>query len=152
MRINFDMDGTIANLYGVENWLDCLINEDAYPYAVAETLVNMNVLARYLNKLQKMGCEIGIISWLAKNGADEYNREVTRVKKNWIKKHLRSIKFDYVEIIEYGYCKNEFCGSDEDILFDDEKNNREEWTGKAFDETEILKVLKELIENRGALN
>ena len=25
--INFDMDGTIANLYGVEGWLNDLINE-----------------------------------------------------------------------------------------------------------------------------
>lgn len=31
MRICFDMDGTIANLYGVENWLDYLINKDTYP-------------------------------------------------------------------------------------------------------------------------
>lgn len=26
--IYFDMDGTIANLYGVENWLDYLIAND----------------------------------------------------------------------------------------------------------------------------
>ena len=25
ITINFDMDGTIADLYGVENWLDYLI-------------------------------------------------------------------------------------------------------------------------------
>ena len=31
MTIYFDMDGTIANLYGVESWLDFLQKEDAYP-------------------------------------------------------------------------------------------------------------------------
>ena len=30
MRICFDMDGTIANLYGVENWLEYLIAEDVF--------------------------------------------------------------------------------------------------------------------------
>ena len=29
----FDMDGTIANLYGVDNWLDKLHASDASPYA-----------------------------------------------------------------------------------------------------------------------
>ena len=34
--IYFDMDGTIANLYGVDGWLDMIINRDATPYKVAE--------------------------------------------------------------------------------------------------------------------
>lgn len=38
MRICFDMDGTIADLYGVENWLDYLIAEDVKPYAEARFL------------------------------------------------------------------------------------------------------------------
>ena len=35
MRICFDMDGTIANLYGVENWLAYLVAEDVKPYKEA---------------------------------------------------------------------------------------------------------------------
>ena len=66
MRICFDMDGTIADLYGVENWLDYLIAEDVKPYAEAKVLVNMNSLARRLNTLQRNGYEIVIISWLSK--------------------------------------------------------------------------------------
>ena len=53
--INFDMDGTLADFYGVENWLDYLINENPYPYEVAKPLVNMSILARRLNKLQREG-------------------------------------------------------------------------------------------------
>ena len=34
--ICFDMDGTIANLYGVHNWLEMLRAEDPTPYALAE--------------------------------------------------------------------------------------------------------------------
>ena len=49
----FDMDGTIANLYGVENWLGYIIAEETKPYAIAEPLVNMNALARVLNRLNR---------------------------------------------------------------------------------------------------
>ena len=55
ITINFDMDGTIADLYGVENWLDYLIAENTRPYAIAKPLVNLSALARKLNALQRMG-------------------------------------------------------------------------------------------------
>ena len=141
MRICFDMDGTIANLYGVENWLDCLIAEDVKPYREAETMLNMNSLARKLNKLQKMGNEIVIISWLSKCGSDEYNEAVTATKKAWLKKHLGSVKFDEMNIVKYGTPKQIFCQSENDILFDDEKQNRDNWTGKAYNVHNILEVL-----------
>ena len=71
MTIWFDMDGTIADLYGVENWLDYLIAEDVKPYAEAKPLVNLSRLARYLNRLQKAGYNLGVISWLSKCGTDD---------------------------------------------------------------------------------
>ena len=144
MRIAFDMDGTIADLYGVENWLDMLINEDATPYAIAKTLINMNILARYLNKLQKMGYEIGIISWLAKNSTDAYDNKVTEAKKNWLKKHLASVQWDFIEIVKYGTNKNLVCTDENDILFDDEQHNRIEWNGTAYNVHNIIEVLKGL--------
>ena len=85
MRINFDMDGTIANLYGVDGWLEMLTANDPTPYAIAKPLVNLSRLARYLNKIQKMGIEIGVISWLAKNSNAEYDTAVTEAKMNWLK-------------------------------------------------------------------
>ena len=70
-QINFDMDGTIANLYQVENWLEMLLNNDPTPYRIAKPMVNMSILARYLNRLIANGWEINIISWLSKNNAIE---------------------------------------------------------------------------------
>jgi phosphoglycolate phosphatase-like HAD superfamily hydrolase len=66
-KIWFDMDGTIADFYGVEGWLADLEAYNVRPYAIAKPLVNMQRLARRLNTLQKMGYEIGIISWLSKS-------------------------------------------------------------------------------------
>ena len=65
ITINFDMDGTIADLYGVDNWLEYLINENPYPYANAEPLLRLSALARKLNALQRNGYDLAIISWLS---------------------------------------------------------------------------------------
>lgn len=145
--IFFDMDGTLADLYGVEGWLGCLIASNALPYEIAKPLVRLSALARLLNRLKEKGFRIGIISWLSKSGTSEYNEEVRTVKQDWLDKHLKSVHFDEVNIVEYGTPKNQFCKTEQDILFDDESRNREAWTGKAYSENEILEILKELLKN-----
>lgn len=80
--IFFDLDGTLADLYGVEGWLDMLIASDALPYEIAKPLVRLSALARLLNGLQKKGYRIGVISWLSKNSTPEYEQDVTAAKKN----------------------------------------------------------------------
>ena len=144
MRICFDMDGTIADLYSVENWLNYLIAEDTTPYKEAKPMVNMNALARRLNALQRKGYEIGVISWTSKNGSAQYNASVSSVKRAWLHKHLASVRFNFIEIVPYGYNKNNFAKNIEDVLFDDEENNRKNWSGKAYDVKNILEILKTL--------
>jgi hypothetical protein len=75
-EIWFDMDGTIANLYAVENWLADLRSESVRPYAEALPMLNFSLFARLLNRLQADGWKIGIISWTAKNGSETYNLAV----------------------------------------------------------------------------
>lgn len=140
--IFFDMDGTIADLYGVENWLNYLIASDALPYEIAKPLIRLNALARILNRLQKQGYKVGVISWLAKNSNTDYDEKVTRAKKEWLKKHLASVNFDEIHIVKYGTPKQTFAKTENDILFDDEEKNRNDWTGKAFDVNEIIEILK----------
>lgn len=137
--INFDMDGTIADLYGVENWLNDLINSNPRPYAVAKPLVKMQVLARMLNKKKKQGFTINVISWLAKNSTPEYDEKVKNAKINWLKKHLKSVEFDNIFIVKYGTPKQNLAKG---FLFDDEINNRINWKGIAFDVNNILNDLK----------
>lgn len=141
--IFFDMDGTIADLYGVENWLDFLIAADALPYEIAKPLIRLNTLARILNRLQKEGYKIGIISWLAKNSTADYDAAVTKAKKDWLKKHLASVNFDEIHIVKYGTPKQMFANNKTDVLFDDEEKNRNAWIGKAFDVNNIINILKE---------
>lgn len=140
-EINFDMDGTIADFYGVENWLDYLINRDPFPYKMAKPLVNLSVLARYLNRLQKNGYKINIISWLAKNSTEEFDEKVAETKKKWLKTHLPSVKWDKIMIVQYGVNK---ASLGKGILFDDEENNRKMWGCGAYDVHNILEILKTL--------
>lgn len=144
MTIYFDMDGTIANFYGVDGWLDYLEASDPTPYEVAEPLLNFSYMARLLNKIQKNGIEIGIISWLSKSGTEEFDMEVERVKSEWLYKHLPSVHWDKIHIVKYGYGKFNFATSEDDILFDDEETNRTDWTGIAKTPDEILATLKAL--------
>lgn len=137
-KIWFDMDGTITDLYGVEGWLEDLIAGNTRPYAEAKPLVNMQRLARRLNTLQKMGYEIGIISWLSKNGTDEFNRQVTKTKIAWLKAHLASVEFNEIHIVTYGTPKH-LIGKG--ILFDDELPNREKWGKGAYEPKDIFTVL-----------
>lgn len=140
-EIWFDMDGTIADLYGVEGWLDMLLNENTKPYEIAKPLVNMRELAKVLNRLIEKGWEIGVISWLAKNGTNDYNKKVAIAKIKWLSKHLKSVKFAKIDIVEYGTPKQINRNG---ILFDDEKQNRENWLGIAYNVENIIQVLREL--------
>lgn len=140
-QINFDMDGTIANFYGVENWLDYLMARDPYPYAAAKPLVNMSALARQLNRLQRNGYEINIISWLAKNSTDEFDEMVTITKIRWLRQHLPSVHWDNITIVKYGTNKSTLGKG---ILFDDEEPNRNMWGEGAYDVHNILEILKAL--------
>ena len=142
MTIYFDMDGTIANLYGVENWLPKLQNEDASPYTDAEPLVRLATLARLLNKLQRNGHKIGIVSWLAKNSTNEYDIKVTNAKIEWLNTHLKSVQFDEIKIGKYGTPKSTMVDDKNGILFDDEEPNRIEWQGIAHNVDNIIGILK----------
>ena len=140
--IYFDMDGTIADLYGVTNWLEYLMEENTLPYEVAKPLLRLSALAKILNRLQKDDFKIGIISWTSKRGSDEYNTAVTAAKEKWLRTHLKSVQFDEIHIVKYGTLKDKFRNTDKDILFDDEERNRKEWCGQAYDVDNILEILK----------
>lgn len=141
-QINFDMDGTIADLYGVENWLEDLINGSARPYKVARPLVDMRKLAKLIDMAQVQGIEVNIISWLAKNSNDEYDKKVIQAKIKWLKKEMPHTHFDNIYILPYGTPKEEYGNG---VLFDDEEKNRNNWKGIAFDVYNLLEDLQKLV-------
>ena len=143
--IYFDMDGTFVNLYGVENWLDDLVNKRVRPYAEAKPMFSFSIFARFLHRLQNNGYKIGIISWVAKNSNENYDSAVAETKKTYLAKHLPSVKWDEIHILKYGTPKSSVgCG----YLFDDEEPNRTDWVengGVSFGVDNIFGELKNLL-------
>lgn len=147
MTIYLDLDGTVVNFYGVPNWLECLEAQDSTPYRVAKPLVHLSTLARYLNRLQARGYNIGIISWLSKSGTDKFNAEVAEVKRDWLAKHLPSVQWDEIHIVPYGVPKSNCATCPNAILFDDEQRNLNEWTANTHNMAYNADLLMEILRN-----
>lgn len=141
----WDMDGTIADLYAVDEWLQKLRAEDPTPYAEAAVLWNMSQLARLMNQVQQLGYKLGIISWTSKGGSASYNEAVKQAKLGWLKEHLASVSWDSICVVNYGTPKSLVMQTEDDILFDDEKPNRDAWLGEAYEPEMMVKVLKTLL-------
>lgn len=142
----FDMDGTIADLYGVDGWLNDLRTENTRPYEIAEPLYNMTKLAEVLNILRENGWTVAITTWLAKDGSKEYNKATAYAKKNWLAKH--NFPYDEIHCVKYGTTKANCTRNKADfqILIDDNKKVRDGWTlgttvNAKFDILPFLKAL-----------
>ncbi len=148
--ICFDMDGTIADLYNVGGWLQCIRNENPLPYEIADPLVDMAELRELLLKLKAQGWEIRIISWLSKDSSEWFKDEVRKAKWDWLKQY--DFPFDAVHLIQYGAtkadCVRRIVQNDEGILIDDDSRVRHGWRlGRSYDpaEYDILEILEDLL-------
>ena len=145
--IVFDMDGTIANLYAVDGWLDMLRAENPAPYEMAEPMYNMNELNETLNMLREKGWKVVITTWLAMDATAEYNKAVTKAKKEWLQKY--NFPADEIHCVKYGRTKADCTRKKADfqILIDDNKKVRDGWTlGTTVNANyDILPFLKALI-------
>ena len=141
----FDLDGTLADLYSVPDWLPKLRASDPSPYMDAKPMLNFSLLARYLNQLQEKGYKIGIVSWASKGGSRSYNKEVANTKLAWLKAHLRSVQWDRIVITVYGVEKSKYMQNTDDILFDDNEEIRDSWIGDAYEPSQIMEILKGLV-------
>lgn len=143
MNIYFDMDGTLANFYGVNGWLKDLEASNPRPYIEATPLFDFNELTEILHHLQMLGHSIGIVSWLSKTGTDNFNQAVTTAKMEWLHRHLPSVEWDEIHIVKYGTPKSTVVSA-HGVLFDDEERNRIEWGGNAYDVQNILDILRKM--------
>ena len=123
-----DMDGTIADLYGVEGWLDDLIAHNVRPYATAKLLYNeVDILETLLN-LRSKGYNIGIISWGSKERNADYDRAVELAKRQWLIEKCFDLVLDKIIVTPYGVRKADTCRQyGKGILVDDEEQNRKAW-------------------------
>lgn len=143
----FDMDGTIANFYGVVGWLDYLKESNPTPYIVAEPLYNMEELRTVLEMLKLFGWRIVVTSWLAKDSSKEFDKEVRQAKLDWL--DIFNFPYDEIHLVKYGTtkanCTRKLGGYQ--IIVDDNESVRNGWSlGATIDANEdILPYLYKLI-------
>ena len=124
----FDMDGTLADFYGVENWLEDLKNKNVRPYVEAKPLYDMDTLVTLLELFKTIGYEIIITSWLAKGATKAYDEKVRKAKKEWLAKY--QFPYDEIHLVKYGTTKAN-CTRNKggfQILVDDNEKVRKGWT------------------------
>ena len=138
----WDMDGTIADLYGVTDWLPKLMAEDASPYVDANSLYDMDIINALLNEFRACGWRIVVTTWLAKGSTRNYDRKVRKAKIDWLAR--MGFRYDEIHLVKYGTtkanCTRKLGGYQ--VLIDDNEKVRKGWTlGDTIDPT------KNLIEN-----
>lgn len=146
--IVFDMDGTIADLYNVNNWLGDLRSENVRPYVEAKPMYNMEELASLLLQAKLQGFIIAVTTWLAKESSKEYKKAVTKAKKEWLANY--NFPYDEIHLVAYGTTKANCTRkkAEYQVLVDDNAQVRKGWTlGDTINANEnIIPELKELLQ------
>ena len=124
--VYLDMDGTIANLYGMNNWLESLENEVEGLFLNCEPLVSENKLKEFFPSEEY---ELRICSMTPLNATNEYCQVVIKEKNQWLDKYFPSIT--HRVYMEYGNHKN-LKNSKNHILIDDNETIRNSYKGLAL--------------------
>ena len=145
--IVFDMDGTLASLYKVNNWLEKLRAFDPSPYMDAAPIYDMLAVNRLIADLKAAGFRIAVTSWLSKGSTPEYDAATRKAKRDWLAKY--GFPYDEIHLVKYGTPKVKCTRGKADfqILVDDNAEVRSAWTlGDTIDATkDILVELAKLI-------
>ena len=143
----FDMDGTIADLYGVQGWLEDLRNENPRPYEMAKPMYDMETLGYILEILKAQGWKVVVTSWLSKESTREYDEMVRKAKREWLARYQFPV--DEIHLVKYGTtkanCTRKLGGYQ--ILVDDNETVRKGWTlGETINANEnIIEKLVDLL-------
>lgn len=146
----FDMDGTIADFYGVKGWLQYLDKSDTTPYEKANPMYDMDMLESLLTILKDLfNYRVIVVTWLSKTGTKKFNNDTRVVKKDWLDKF--SFPYDELHMVKYGTTKANCVrhhGKNQ-ILFDDNASVRKGWSlGQTVDASKenIVEFLMDLID------
>ena len=146
--IVFDMDGTIADFYGVDGWLNDLQNENTRPYDIAEPLYNMEVFNAIIDVLKLQGWRIVVTTWLSKGATKAFEDRTRASKLAWLERY--GVQYDEIHLVRYGTTKANATRrlGGYQILVDDNAKIRQGWhLGSTIDANknildELLKVLE----------
>lgn len=89
VKIYFDLDGTLFDLYGKKDWLTYL--EDEIPGAFKGDFlpsIDVNRLYDIMKSLAINGVQFEVITWLPRGASPEYS-EICKIEKiEWVKQYV----------------------------------------------------------------
>ena len=130
INISFDLDGTLFDLYGKENWLYLLENHlcGAFEGDMLPEIDKREFLT-IVYKLRDLGVHFEVVTWLPKNATKEYEWVCTEEKKRWCAEHLPFI--NSVRCVPYGTPKQKVASpAGRMYLIDDNSQICAEWETK----------------------
>lgn len=142
MVIAIDMDGTIADLYSVADWLPRLRAQDATAYRDAAPLVDAGELRHALAYARATrGVQVEFVTWGSRGDTTPAFECATEdAKRDWLDRN--GFTYDALRYAPHGTPKSTLV-SGPGVLIDDEDGNRREWEdshmGRAFDPTDICR-------------
>lgn len=124
--VYLDMDGTIADLYSQNNWLEALRAEQDGLFISCKPLTTQDeLLAFFPTEIY----EIRICSMTPKEASDDYCQRVIEEKNAWLDEYFPIIT--HRVYMKYGHNKN-LRNSVNHILVDDNEIIRENFRGLAL--------------------
>ena len=151
IKIYFDLDGTVYDLFGVPNWLEKLNTEDVSVYSEGSSLF-ANDFYKVVSALMRYGVRFGVITWGSMTATPEFAEQTREVKLNWVQENLPFVEtFVYQE---YGTPKQQAIKNrtKNDILIDDNSDVLRVWingnTRKGYQvtaEKSVTDILKEIL-------
>lgn len=160
IKVCFDLDGTLFDLYGKSNWLELLETECAGAFKgnfLPE--INVSELLKVTAKLRGFGVEFEVITWLPKNATKSYEEICTAEKMQWCNENLPFVS--RVICQSYGIPKQKAIvkSAKTMILIDDNKEVCELWetakqrkainVNKDYTAVKALQELLKRLEDRG---
>ena len=101
ITVYLDMDGTIADLYSTDAWLERLTAEDETPFLEAEPMTTEETL---LNIFPTDIYDVRVLTMTPKDATKEYCDRVREAKEAWLNTYFPNIEKRYYKA--YGDNKN----------------------------------------------
>ena len=130
-KVYLDMDGTIANLYSITNWLERLREEDTNIFKECKPLITQNDL---FNLFPSNTYEIIILSMTPYKCSKLYHNNVIQQKNEWLDKYFPLLTKRIYK--RYGGNKN-LKNSVNAILIDDNEVIRKNFRGLALNPIDL---------------
>lgn len=131
IKVYLDLDGTIADLYGKENWLECLRAEKENTFSDLRPMISQDKL---LEIFPQERYDIRILSMTPLGASKAFCEKVVEEKNAWLDEHFPALKKRIYQ--KYGHNKN-VKNSANAILVDDNETIRKSWKGIALNPAQL---------------